>query len=187
MNNKKDFGTNHSGSSGMHETHLKRLFEDGLKDTYAAEKAVTNALPSILKKVSSSELTDAIKSHQSESEKHLKKLETVFENMNQSPSGNRSEAMEGLISEANRTIDACDAGPMRDACIISALQKVEHYEIASYGTLSAFAKTLSLDDATSVLDEILEEEKSADRKLTDVAVSTINMEAAEEVPGEEEE
>jgi len=111
----------------------------------------------------------------------------VFEYIGTKAQAKKCEAMEGLIKEAEEIMESTEKGVLRDAGIISAGQKVEHYEIATYGTLRAFAKILGEDDAVSLLEEILNEEKEADEKLTEVAESSINIEAAVDDTGEEEE
>lgn len=172
---------------GIDESKLMKLFEDSLKDIYWAEKALTKALPKMAKKATSEELVSAIENHLEETEGQVQKVEQVFEIIGKKPVAKKCEAMDGLIKEAEEIMKNSEEGAMRDAGIISAAQKVEHYEIASYGTLRTFAQTLGIDDAAQLLEEILDEEKSADEKLTDVAVSTINVQAAEEVEAEEEE
>ncbi|MBL7910051.1 MAG: ferritin-like domain-containing protein [Bacteroidia bacterium] len=177
-----------SGSEeyGMEESKLMKLFEDSLKDIYWAEKALTKALPKMVKKASSPELIDALESHLAETEEQIKKVEEVFEIIGKKAVAKKCEAMNGLIKEAEEIMKDTDDGAMRDAGIIAAGQKVEHYEIATYGTLRTFAEILGLNDAAAILEEILEEEKAADEKLTEIAVNTINIQAAEEVESEEE-
>lgn len=172
---------------GIEESKLMKLFEDGLKDIYWAEKALTKALPKMAKKASSDELAKAVEDHLTETEAQVQKVEQVFDILGKKPVAKKCEAMAGLIKEAEEIMAEAEEGAMRDAGIIMAAQKVEHYEIASYGTLSTFARTLGMEDAAALLEEILQEEKQADETLTDVAVSTINVRAAEEVEEEEEE
>ncbi|MDB5256497.1 MAG: hypothetical protein JWM14_1192 [Chitinophagaceae bacterium] len=164
----------------IEESKLMKLFEDELKDIYWAEKALTKALPKMAKQATSEELIAALESHLEETEGQVEKLEQVFEILGKKPVAKKCEAMAGLIKEAGEIMENTDDGAMRDAGIISAGQKVEHYEIATYGTLRTFAKTLGLNDAADLLDEILNEEKNADQKLTEIAESTINLQAAEE-------
>lgn len=159
---------------------LTELFEDGLKDIYWAEKALTKALPTMAKNATSTELIEALNNHLKETEIHITRLEKVFELIDQKPRAKKCDAMEGLIEEGKSIIEETELGVVRDAGIIAACQKVEHYEIATYGTLRQFAETLDLDDVVSILELTLEEEKAADKKLTEVAVSSINVEAAEE-------
>jgi len=164
----------------IEESKLLKLFEDELKDIYWAEKALTKALPKMSKNATSQELIDALQSHLEETEEQVQKVEQVFAILGKKPVAKKCEAMDGLIKEAQEIMESTDDGAMRDAGIISAGQKVEHYEIATYGTLRTFARTLGLNDAADILEEILNEEKSADQKLTEIAESTINLQAAEE-------
>jgi ferritin-like metal-binding protein YciE len=167
-------------SYDMEESKLMKLFEDELKDIYWAEKALTKAIPKMLKKATSDELRSALENHLVETEMQVTKVEQVFKSIDKKATAKKCEAMAGLVKEAEEIMKDTDAGAMRDAGIISAAQKVEHYEIASYGTLRTFAQTLGLTEAAGILESILEEEKSADQKLTMVAESTINVKAAEE-------
>ncbi len=166
--------------TSMQHSQLMQLFEDELKDIYWAEKALTKALPKMIKNATSPELVDALKNHLSETEGQVARAEQVFAIIGKKPVAVKCEAMTGLIKEAGEIMDECEAGAMRDAGIISAGQKVEHYEIASYGILRQFADTLGLPEAVSLLEETLNEEKAADVKLTEVAVAAVNIEAAEE-------
>jgi ferritin-like metal-binding protein YciE len=159
---------------------LGKLFEEELKDIYWAEKALTTAIPKMIAKATSTELVSALEDHLAETEDQVTRLEKVFEIFGKEASAKKCEAMAGLIKEAEALMEESDEGVMRDAAIISAAQKVEHYEIASYGTLRTFAETLGLEEAVTLLETTLEEEKNADVKLTEVAVSTVNIEAAGE-------
>ena len=163
-----------SSGGGMQSSQLMKLFEDELKDIYWAEKALTKALPKLIKNATSEELISALESHLEET------VEQVFEIIGKKAVAKKCEAMAGLIKESEEIMENCEEGSMRDAGIISAAQKVEHYEIASYGTLRQFAETLGLDDAVELLELTLEEEKTADSLLTEVAVNAINVQAAEE-------
>ena len=166
--------------SGMQSSQLMKLFEDELKDIYWAEKALTKAIPKMIKNATSEELIEALESHLAETEEQVNRVEQIFEGLGKKATAKKCEAMEGLIKEAEEIMEECEEGPMRDAGIISAGQKVEHYEIASYGTLRQFAETLGLDEAVELLQATLDEEKAADEKLTEVAVSAVNIEASEE-------
>lgn len=174
-NQSKEKSTNGS----MQSSQLMKLFEDELKDIYWAEKALTKALPKMIKNATSEELIDALTSHLAETENQITRLEQVFESIDKKAVGKKCEAMEGLLKEAESIMESCDAGAMCDAGIISAAQKVEHYEIASYGTLCAFAKTLGEEQAEDLLQQTLAEEKEADAHLSEIAQS-INIEAADE-------
>ncbi|HEX5169093.1 MAG TPA: ferritin-like domain-containing protein [Cyclobacteriaceae bacterium] len=159
---------------------LTKLFEEELKDIYWAEKALTKAIPKMVKKASSEELINALEAHLSETEEHVKRAEEIFSILGKEPRTKKCEAMEGLIKEAEEVMSESDDGTMLDAGIIASAQKVEHYEIASYGTLRTFARTLGIDDAVAILESTLDEEKAADQKLTEIAEKTINEDAAEE-------
>jgi len=159
---------------------LTELFEDGLKDIYWAEKALIKALPLMAKNATSPELIDAITNHLTETEEHVTRLEQVFESIGKKATAKKCDAMEGLIEEGKSILEETEIGVVRDAGIIAASQKIEHYEIATYGTLRQFAETLGLTEAASLLELTLDEEKGADKLLTEVAVNAINVEAAEE-------
>lgn len=167
-------------------TALNELFVNALKDIYWAEKALTKALPKMIKNASSPELQEAISDHLEETEEQVKRLEEVFSVIGEKAVAKKCEAMDGLIKEGEEIMKDTEKGVVRDAGIISAAQKVEHYEIASYGTLCAFAKTLGKNDAVSLLEETLNEEKGADEKLSDIAEASINVEAAQGEKAEEE-
>lgn len=158
---------------------LMKLFEDELKDIYWAEKALTKAIPKMIKKASDTDLIEALTAHLKETNNHVERLLEVFEGIEKKAVAKKCEAMEGLILEAAEIMESCEVGAMCDAGIISAAQKVEHYEIATYGTLKQFAKTLGLTMAVKLLDATLEEEKNADIKLSEVATNAINIEALE--------
>lgn len=161
-------------------TQLGKLFEDELKDIYWAEKALVKALPKLAKNATSEQLAEAIQTHLEETQGHVKRCEEIFKLIGKEPRGKKCESMEGLLSEAQTMMEEAEEGFMRDATIISAAQKVEHYEIASYGTLRTFAQTIGLDEAVTILESTLDEEKKTDALLTELAVSTINEQAAKE-------
>ena len=161
-------------------SRLYKLFEDELKDIYWAEKALTKAIPQMIKKASSDELKEALQNHLEETEGHVERAEKIFQILGKDARAKKCEAMEGLVKEAKEIMSDTEEGAMRDAGIISAAQKVEHYEIASYGTLRTFADVLGFSDIVDILNETLEEEKAADSKLTEVAYAAINEEAAAE-------
>ncbi len=166
-------------STGMKSSQLMKLFEDELKDIYWAEKALTKAIPKMIKNATSKQLIDALDSHLAQTKEQVSRVETVFELLGKKATAKKCEAMAGLIKEAEGIMEDCEKGAMRDAGIISAGQKVEHYEIASYGTLKQFAVTLGLSKAATLLETTLNEEKAADAKLTEVAESAVNVDAAE--------
>jgi ferritin-like metal-binding protein YciE len=159
-------------------TGLRGLFEDSLKDIYWAEKALTKAIPKMVKNASSEELVAALNDHLSVTQNQVTRLEEVFSIIGTKAQAKKCEAMEGLIKEAGEIMENTAEGVVRDAGIIAAGQKVEHYEIATYGTLCAFAKTLGEDEAAEMLLQTLNEEKEADDKLSEVAEGAINLQAA---------
>jgi ferritin-like metal-binding protein YciE len=161
----------------LQSSQLMKLFEDELKDMYWAEKALTKAIPKMIKKATSRELAEALTTHLEETETQVSRIEQVFESLGKNPVAKKCEAMDGLIKEAGEIMDSCEEGAMRDTGIISAGQKVEHYEIASYGTLRHFADILGLNKASKLLQQNLEEEKAADDKLSEVAMDVVNVEA----------
>lgn len=168
-----------STSTAMQSSQLMKLFEDELMDIYWAEKALTSAIPKMVQKATSIELKDALESHLKQTHEQVGRVEMVFEILGKKAVAKKCEAMEGLIKEGAEIMEDCEEGAMRDAGIITAGQKIEHYEISSYGTLRQFAETLGLTEAVSLLEATLNEEKAADEKLSEVAQS-INVEAAEE-------
>lgn len=175
MKNSKSGNTGNSNSKTAEG--LKDLFVDELKDIYWAEKALTKAIPKMIKKATSEDLINALEDHLEVTKVHVERCEKVFEMMGMPARAKKCEAMEGLTKEAEEIMESTEEGVVRDAGIISAAQKVEHYEIASYGTLCAFAKTLGENDIANLLEQTLKEEKQADDTLTQVAESSVNEEA----------
>ena len=169
-----------SNNEGMQSSQLMKLFEDELKDIYWAEKALTKALPKMIKNATSTDLIDALENHLSETQNQVSRLEKVFNSIDKKAVAKKCEAMDGLIKEGQEIIEECEEGAMRDVGIISAAQKIEHYEIASYGTLRQFAETLNLPEAVGLLEQTLKEEKAADETLTKIAVPDVNVQAAEQ-------
>jgi len=162
---------------------LDDLMQDELKNIYDAEKQLTKALPKLAKKASNEELRDALEQHLQETEGHVERLEQIFEQLGMAVRGKKCEGMKHLIDEGNTMIGDADEESTRDAVMIAAVQKSEHYEIASYGTLRTWANVLGKNEIAAMLEETLEEEKEADRKLTAIAESFVNQEAAEEGEG----
>lgn len=158
---------------------LRDLFEVELKDIYYAEKALTVALQKMSKNASSPKLITALNDHLDETKEHVSRLEQVFGSMNTKPVAKKCDAIEGLIKECEVIMGETKLGVVRDAGIIAAGQKIEHYEIATYGTLLAYAVTLGENKAEKLLAKTLEEEKKADTTLTKIALSTINLEAVD--------
>lgn len=176
----KDSSKSSSKKASMKSSLLMQLFEDSLKDIYWAEKALVKALPKMTKNATSEELIDAMTSHLEETKEHVVRLEKIFSLIGKKPEAEKCDAMEGLIEEASSIMEECEEGSMRDAGIIAAAQKVEHYEIATYGTLRQFAETLQLTEVEELLATTLQEEKEADLKLSDVAMEAVNIDASEE-------
>jgi len=162
-------------------SELKDLFIDSLKDIYWAENALVSALPKMIQNATSPLLTSAIKEHLEVTKNQVVRLEAVFELLGEKAEGKKCEAMAGLLKEGDSILEETVPGPVRDAGIIAASQKIEHYEIATYGTLCAFAKTLGENDAVKLLTQTLAEEKEADMVLSDAACSAINLSAADNV------
>ena len=165
---------------------LRELFVESLKDIYWAEKALTKALPKMAKNATSENLKAAIEDHLEVTKEQVTRLEEVFDTLGKKATAKKCDAMEGLIKEGEGILEETEPGAVRDAGIIAASQKIEHYEIASYGTLCAFAKTLGEDEAARLLEITLNEEKEADVTLTEAAYNTINFDAADDIDETEE-
>jgi ferritin-like metal-binding protein YciE len=178
-----------SGKSGVASgALLQKFFVDSLKDIYWAEKHLLKALPKMQKKATSEELKTAMQEHTAQTEQQVLRLEQVFEMLQQKAVGKKCEAMDGLTREAESIMEETKEDTMtRDAALIMAAQKVEHYEIATYGGLVTLAKTIGNTEAAELLNQTLQEEKQTDQRLTQIAESTINIQAAEEVGEVEEE
>lgn len=166
---------------------LKDLYLDELKDTYDAEQQLLKALPKMAKEASNEELRAAFEAHLDQTQTQVERLEQIFEELGEKPKGKKCEAMKGLLEEAKSMMEEAEDEDVRDAAMIGSAQKVEHYEIAAYGTLRTYAELLGNDEQAELLQETLDEEKETDENLTELAVSCINMEANEDEEGEEEE
>jgi len=165
----------------MEDSEFHEFFVDELKDIYWAEKHLVKALPKMKKAATSEELIAAFEKHTEETQQHIQTLEQVFELLGEKAAAKKCDAMAGLLEEAEGIISETDQGTMvRDAGLILAAQKVEHYEIATYGTLKVFAENMGHQDVADLLDQTLENEKATDVALTEIAVSSINAEAAAE-------
>lgn len=158
---------------------LEDVFLDVLKDTLDAEKQILKALPKMVKGAQSDELKAAFEEHRTVTEAQVERLQAVFESIGKAARGKHCPGMEGLLKEGSELIKEEEAGPALDAALIVAAQKVEHYEIAAYGSLVTYAKMLGYKDAQKLLAETLAEEKDTDKTLTTIATE-LNMEAAEE-------
>ena len=160
---------------------LEKFFLDQLRDIYYAEQQLLKALNDMKSACTTEELEEAFEEHHKQTERQVKRLDKVFQLFNQKPEGKKCEAMDGLIKEAKTIINETKEGTMtRDAALIIAAQKVEHYEIATYGGLVALALTLGKNRAAGLLDKTLQEEEETDHRLTDIAESYINFQAEEE-------
>lgn len=159
---------------------LRDLFTESVKEIYAAEKRLLEELPVMMENTTSEYLQDMIKAHLIVTKNQRLRLEEVFKTIGEQTSEKKSDAIENLIRESKRVISETEEGAVRDAGIIASLQKIEHYEIAAYGTLTSFAKTLKQDKVIVLLKETLEEEKEADIELTKAAFNATNFNAARE-------
>jgi ferritin-like metal-binding protein YciE len=166
-----------SSKSSDKGTDLKDLFETELKDIFWVEKTLVKAIPKMSKKASNEDLVNALDDHLAATQEQVTRLEEVFDSVGIKAQAKECKAMKGIIDEGEELMEEMEEGPVLDAAIISAAQKVEHYEISSYGTLCAFAKTLGHDDAADLLSQTLEEEKEADETLSAIAEALINAEA----------
>jgi ferritin-like metal-binding protein YciE len=164
---------------------LKKLYVEELRDVYNAEQQLVKALPKMAKAASSDELREAFETHLDETKGHVERLEQIFEGLDEAPKGKTCQAMKGLIEEGSEILDEKGEDSVLDAGIIAAAQKVEHYEMATYGTLRTWADLLNQDEAAGLLQETLDEEGEADKKLNELAEEIVNPEALLE--GEEEE
>ena len=165
---------------------LRDLFLEEVKDIYDAEQRITKALPKMAQAAGSEELVSAFEDHLGETEEHVRRLVEVFEALDESPTKKTCKAMMGLLEEGQEIIDDDDLGPeVKDAALIAAAQKVEHYEMASYGCLRTWAELLDENEVVRLLQTTLDEEGAADKKLTAIAQS-LNLEAAESSEEENE-
>ena len=182
-------GASRKAGARTPQESLKKMFEDLLKDTYWAEKHLTKALPRLSKAAESQELKDALNNHLLETEEQIPRLEQVFESCGLRATAKKCEAMEGLVEEGKEILEEHEAGPVRDAALIIGAQKVEHYEIAAYGSLRTLAQVMGENEAAELLQQTLEEESNADELLTQIAMR-VNQEAygaSEDEESEEEE
>jgi ferritin-like metal-binding protein YciE len=163
----------------MAVTNLEELFVHELKDILDAERQITKALPKMAKAAESEELAAAFEEHLAVTEEQIGRLETIFKSLDKAARGKHCAGMEGLLKEGEELIKEEEPGPALDAAMICGAQKVEHYEIASYGSLVEYAKLLGMDDAVELLQQTLAEEKETDEKLTQVA-SELNLVAQEQ-------
>jgi len=179
-NSEQQSGTQHMG------TELEKFFLEALKDIYWAEKHLTKALPKMAKAATTEELQEAFEGHLMQTEEHVNRLEQVFQVLGHKAQAKKCDAMEGLLKEADSMIDETEDGTItRDVALIMAAQKVEHYEIATYGGLVTLAGTYNLSEAADLLQQTLDEEKETDENLTYIAENHVNHDAGKE--GEDDE
>jgi len=163
----------------MEMSNLKDLFVDCLKDLYNAEGQLSKALPKMAKAATHPELKSAFETHLEETKNQIGRLDQIFKHLGENPRGKKCKAMEGLVEEANELLEEDVAPEVLDAGLIGAAQKVEHYEIAGYGTVRTYAKLLGDDVSMKLLQQTLDEESATDKKLSKLAESSINLEAVE--------
>ena len=167
---------------------LETMFIEELKDLYDAEKRLTKAIPKLSKAAKSEDLKEALDAHLAETQEQITRLERVFEQMDTPAKGKACAGIKGIIEEADEHVsEDFEDDDLRDATIIGAAQRAEHYEIAAYGTAIAHARLLGQEEAVSLLEETLQEEKAADEKLTEIAETVVNFEAADSEGEEEDE
>jgi ferritin-like metal-binding protein YciE len=156
---------------------LTKLYVEDLKDLYSAEKQILQALPKMVKKASNKQLAKAFEEHLRVTETHVERLDRIFEGLGKSPRGKKCKGMEGLLEEGKEVMQEDMEPDVLDAALIAAAQKVEHYEMAGYGTVRTYAKLLGENQAARLLQQTLDEEGEADKTLTALAESTVNVEA----------
>ena len=157
---------------------MEELFVDMLKDVYYAEKQILKALPEMVRRARTSELKKALETHRKETEGQIDRLETIFKGLDVTARGKKCEAIEGIIREAKHHMQKIENDNVLDAGMIASAQAVEHYEICRYGTLIEWAKDLGMEEASELLETTLEQEKNADKLLTQIAKSSANSRAA---------
>lgn len=165
---------------------LHDAFVEELRDLYNGEKQISRALPKMAKAASARPLADAFETHLQETLRQIERLEQVFESIGETPRGKQCEGLAGILEEGKEIMGNSFDEATMDACLVGAAQRVEHYEIASYGTAASWAKAMGHDKALELLLQTLEEEKATDKKLTALANSSVNKQAAMEAHGEEE-
>lgn len=164
---------------------LKKLYIDELKDLYSAENQLLKALPKMARAASSEELREGFEEHLEQTRGHVQRLEEIFNSLDESPKGKKCAGIEGLVKEGGEVMDEDFEGAVMDAALIGAAQRVEHYEIAAYGTVRELATVLGESEQASLLEQTLEEEKETDEKLTELA-KEINPQANETAEEDEE-
>ncbi|MCW8311864.1 ferritin-like domain-containing protein [Sphingobacterium thalpophilum] len=170
--------TSNQNNQEMPNAHLHELFVDELKDILGAEKQLLQGLKKMSKAAETDELKQAFQEHLAQTEGQIDRLKEVFQSLGMTARGKKCKAMEGLLSEADEIIESFEGDPALDAALISAAQKVEHYEIASYGCLVTYAKLMEHTEAEQLLQQTLDEEKQTDTLLTEIAMSGVNESAS---------
>jgi ferritin-like metal-binding protein YciE len=179
--NEKNIG-NRMARESMTDSRLHEFFLEELKDIYGAEKQIIKALPKMQDAASSPELAQAFEEHLDVTQTQITRLEEIFDNLGEEPDSKKCEAMKGILDEGEQIMKDTEEGTAtRDVGLIMAAQKVEHYEIATYGALLQLAHTMGHTEVAELLEATLDEEKEADMKLTEIAESKINYQASEEV------
>jgi ferritin-like metal-binding protein YciE len=168
----------------MSSNGLKKLYVDELKDLYSAENQMVKALPKLAKAATSDDLRAGFEEHLEQTKEHVQRLEQIFSSLDESPKGKKCAGMQGLVAEGGEVMKEDFEGAVMDAALIGAAQRVEHYEIAAYGTVLEFAELLGESEHASLLKQTLKEEKATDEKLTELA-KEINPQANEEVTRQE--
>jgi ferritin-like metal-binding protein YciE len=163
----------------MEMTKLQDLYVDELRDLLNAENQIIKALPKMAKNATSPQLQKAFQNHLVESRTHVERLNKIFENMGQRPKGKKCKGVEGILEEGKDFMDEADSDEVMDAGLIASAQRVEHYEMAAYGTVRTYAQLLGDKEAARLLQQTLDEEGATDKKLTELAMSGINVEAQE--------
>ena len=157
---------------------MKDLFLEQIRDLYSGETQIVKALPKMVEAASNEELREGFSEHLQQTQMHVARLEDIFTRLDEKPGGVKCVGMEGLLKEGEEMIDSTEAGSVRDAGLIAAAQRVEHYEMAGYGSAREFARQLGDSSAVQLLEETLEEEKETDERLTEIAMSVVNDEAS---------
>jgi ferritin-like metal-binding protein YciE len=163
----------------MKVNSLKELFVEELKDVYDAENQIVKALPKIIKAASTPRLRQALESHLEQTIGHVQRLEQIFDSLGEAAKAKKCDGLRGILQEAEKAINDGEKGSVLDAGLIAGAQRVEHYEMAAYGSLKTWAGQLGDHQAAKLLEETLDEEKEADKKLTEIATSSVNAQASQ--------
>ena len=162
----------------MKVNSLKQLYVEELRDVYDAENQIVKALPKIIKAASTPKLREAIEAHLQQTKGHVQRLEEIFKALGEPAKARKCDGLRGILDEGEKTISEGEQGPVLDAGLIAGAQRVEHYEMAAYGSLKTWAAELGESQAVQLLEETLNEEKEADKKLTEIAKGSVNAEAS---------